>query len=75
MTTNEWVAVFVGIVTAITTVVGGAIRSSRASRLRKGITEDLAIVNALPLAGSRDGRSMRRSIVRPQSWRPSCSIP
>lgn len=57
MTTNEWVAVFVGIVTAITTVVGGAIRSSRASRLRKGITEDLAIVNALPL-----GRESRRAL-------------
>lgn len=57
MTTNEWVAVFVGIVTAITTVVGGAVRSSRASRLRKGITEDLAIVNALPL-----GRGSRRAL-------------
>lgn len=48
MTTNEWVAVFVGIVTAITTVVGGAIRSSRASQLRKAIAEDLAIVKSLP---------------------------
>jgi hypothetical protein len=57
VTTNEWVAVFVGIVTAITTVVGGAVRSSRASRLRKGISEDLAIVNALPL-----GRDTRRAL-------------
>jgi hypothetical protein len=57
VTTNEWVAVFVGIVTAITTVVGGAVRSSRASRLRKGISEDLAIVNALPL-----GRDTRRPL-------------
>jgi hypothetical protein len=57
VTTNEWVAVFVGIVTAITTIVGGAVRSSRASRLRKGISEDLAIVNALPL-----GRDTRRAL-------------
>jgi hypothetical protein len=48
VTTNEWVAVFVGIVTAITTVVGGAIRSSRASQLRKAISDDLAIVKSLP---------------------------
>jgi hypothetical protein len=48
VTTNEWVAVFVGIVTAITTIVGGAIRSSRASQLRKGIAEDQAIVKSLP---------------------------
>jgi hypothetical protein len=47
VTTNEWVAVFVGIVTAITTVVGGAIRSSRATQLRKAISDDLAIVKAL----------------------------
>ena len=48
MTTNEWVAVFVGIVTAITTVVGGLLRSGRASRLRKAIAEDQAIVKSLP---------------------------
>jgi hypothetical protein len=57
VTTNEWVAVFVGIVTAITTVVGSALRSGRASRLRKGIAEDLAIVNALSL-----GREARRAL-------------
>ena len=48
MTTNEWVAVFVGIVTAITTVAGGFLRSGRASRLRKAIAEDHAIVISLP---------------------------
>jgi hypothetical protein len=48
MTTNEWVAVFVGIVTAITTVAGGFLRSGRASRLRKAIAEDQAIVTSLP---------------------------
>jgi len=48
MTTNEWVAVFVGIVTAITTVAGGFLRSGRASRLRRAITEDQAIVKSLP---------------------------
>ena len=42
MTTNEWVAVFVGIVTAITTVAGGFLRSGRASQLRKAIAEDQA---------------------------------
>ncbi|MGC5172038.1 hypothetical protein ACLQ2Q_15435 [Microbacterium sp. DT81.1] len=47
MTTNEWVAVFVGIVTAITTVVGGFLRSSRAAQLRKAISEDQAIVKSL----------------------------
>jgi hypothetical protein len=46
MTTNEWVAVFVGIVTAITTVAGAFLRSSRASQLRKAISEDLAIVKS-----------------------------
>ena len=46
MTTNEWVAVFVGIVTAITTVGGGFLRSSRAVQLRKAIAEDLAIVQS-----------------------------
>ncbi|KRE30992.1 hypothetical protein [Agromyces sp. Soil535] len=51
MTTNEWVAVFVAIVSAIATVVGGAVRSSRASQLRKAISDDLAIVKSLP----RDG--------------------
>ena len=35
------------VVTAITTVVGGAIRSSRA-RLRKAIAEDLAILKPIP---------------------------
>lgn len=49
VTTNEWVAIFVGIVTAITTVVGGTISSSRVSRLRKSIAEDLAILKSLPL--------------------------
>lgn len=48
MTTNEWVAVFVGIVTAITTVVGGSLRSGRAVRLRKAIAEDQAIAKSLP---------------------------
>jgi hypothetical protein len=48
MTTNEWVAVFVGIVTAITTVTGAFLRSGRASQLRKAISEDQAIVKALP---------------------------
>ncbi|MET0886569.1 MAG: hypothetical protein ABWX92_08980 [Mycetocola sp.] len=48
MTTNEWVAVFVGIVTAITTVVGGFLRSGRAVQLRKAISEDQAVVKALP---------------------------
>jgi len=47
MTTNEWVAVFVGIVTAITTVAGGFLRSGRESRLRKAIAEDQAIVKSL----------------------------
>jgi len=49
MTTNEWVAVFVGIVTVITTVAGGFLRSGRAARLRKAITEDQAIVAAIVL--------------------------
>jgi len=49
VTTNEWVAIFVGIVTAITTVVGGTISSSRVSRLRKSIAEDLSILKSLPL--------------------------
>lgn len=48
MTTNEWVAVFVGIVTAITTVAGAFLRSSRASQLRKAIAEDQAILKSLP---------------------------
>lgn len=48
MTTDELVAIFVGLVTAITTVVGGSIRSSRATRLRKSIAEDLAILQGLP---------------------------
>ena len=48
MTTNEWVAVFVGIVTAITTVAGGFLRSGRAARLRRAISEDQAIVKSLP---------------------------
>lgn len=56
VTTNEWVAVFVGIVTAITSVAGGAIRSGRASQLRKAISDDLAIVKALPVGrGARPG--------------------
>lgn len=48
VTTNEWVAVFVGIVTAITTVAGGFLRSGRASRLRRAISEDQAIIKSLP---------------------------
>ena len=63
VTTNEWVAVFVGIVTAITTVVGGTISSSRVSRLRKAIAEDLAIVNALPL-GNPARPSLKNGVTR-----------
>jgi hypothetical protein len=63
VTTNEWVAVFVGIVTAITTVVGGTISSSRVSRLRKAIAEDLAIVNALPL-GQAARTSLKEGVAR-----------
>ena len=48
MTTNEWVAVFVGIVTVITTLAGSAIRSGRATQLRRAVSGDLAIVKALP---------------------------
>lgn len=63
VTTNEWVAIFVGIVTAITTVVGGTISSSRVSRLRKAIAEDLAIVNALPL-GEAARTSLKEGVAR-----------
>ena len=63
VTTNEWVAVFVGIVTAITTVVGGTISSSRVSRLRKAVAEDLAIVNALPL-GDAARPSLKEGVAR-----------
>ena len=63
MTTEELVAIFVGIVTALTTVVGGAIRSNRASRLRKSLAEDLAIVQLLP-SGSGARPSLRDGIDR-----------
>jgi hypothetical protein len=65
MTTNEWVAVFVGIVTAITTVTGGFLRSGRASRLRKAISEDQAIVKALP--PERPTRSALQTAIERQS--------
>lgn len=57
MTTNEWVAVFVGIVTAITTLAGSVVRSGRASQLRKAISDDLALAKALP-----DGQRARPSL-------------
>ena len=63
MTTEELVTIFVGVVTALTTVVGGAIRSNRAARLRKSISEDLAIFQLLPSgAGARP--SLREGIDR-----------
>jgi hypothetical protein len=63
VTTNEWVAIFVGIVTAITTVVGGTISSSRVARLRKAVADDLAIVNALPL-GHAARPSLKEGVAR-----------
>lgn len=63
VTTNEWVAIFVGIVTAITTVVGGAISSSRVSRLRRAIADDLAIMNSLPL-GQEARPSLKEGVAR-----------
>lgn len=63
MTTEELVAIFVGVVTALTTVVGGAIRSNRASRLRKSLSEDLAIYQLLP-SGSGARPSLRDGIDR-----------
>lgn len=63
MTTDELVAIFVGIVTAITTVVGGTVRSSRAPRLRKGIADDLAIYQSLP-SGSGARPAIREGIDR-----------
>ena len=65
MTTNEWVAVFVGIVTAITTVVGGFLRSSRAAQLRKAIAEDLAIVKSPVL--DQPARSALQTAIERQS--------
>jgi hypothetical protein len=48
MTTDELVAIFVGVVTAITTVVGGIVRSGKAARLRKELQDDLVIFNRMP---------------------------
>ena len=63
MTTEELVAIFVGVVTALTTVVGGAIRSNRASRIRKSLAEDLTIYQLLP-SGSGARRSLHDGIDR-----------
>jgi hypothetical protein len=48
MTTDEWVRIFVGVVTAITTVIGGIVRSNRAGRLRKELKDELLILKRLP---------------------------
>ena len=63
MTTEELVTIFVGVVTALTTVVGGAIRSNRAARIRKSLSEDLTIFQLLP-SGSGARPSLRDGIDR-----------
>ncbi len=52
MTTDELVAIFVGIVTAVTTVVSGIVRSGKAARLRKELEDDLVIFQRLPSGSS-----------------------
>lgn len=61
MTTDEWVRVFVGVVTAITTVVSGIVGSNRAGRVRKELKDDLLIFRRLP-AGSTARPLLRQGI-------------
>jgi hypothetical protein len=63
MTTDEWVAIFVGVVTAITTVISGIVRSSRAARLRKELADDLAIYQRM-VSGSSARPLLREGIDR-----------
>lgn len=63
MTTDELVALFVGVVTALTTVVSGIVRSSRAARLRKELDDDLRIYQKLP-SGSGARPLLREGIDR-----------
>ncbi|HYI33409.1 MAG TPA: hypothetical protein VEX88_08115 [Glaciibacter sp.] len=63
MTTEELVAIFVGVVTALTTVVSGIVRSSRAARLRRQLEEDLRIYQRLP-SGSGARPLLREGIDR-----------
>lgn len=61
MTTDEWVRIFVGVVTAVTTVVSGIVRSNRAGRIRKELKDDLLIFRRLP-AGSAARPLLRQGI-------------
>lgn len=63
MTTDELVAIFVGIVTAVTTVVSGIVRSGKAARLRKELADDLVIFQRLP-SGSSARPLLREGIDR-----------
>ena len=63
MTTDELVAIFVGVVTAVTTVVSGIVRSGRAARLRKELQDDLAIFHKMP-SGSSARPLLREGIDR-----------
>jgi hypothetical protein len=72
MTTDEWVAIFVGVVTAITTVISGIVRSSRAARLRKELADDLAIYQRM-VSGSSARPLLREGIDR-KSAEPSPSF-
>lgn len=63
MTTDELVAIFVGVVTAITTVVSGIVRSGKAARLRKELADDLVIFNRMP-SGSTARPLLREGINR-----------
>ncbi len=63
MTTDELVAIFVGAVTAITTVVSGIVRSGKAARLRKELQDDLVIFNRMP-SGSTARPLLRDGIDR-----------